>query len=530
MSPSTRRLEAGFGKAQGTTLRRPFSAVFQLARSAVFLLLLRVLAVPAAAEAQSIGERLEVGGYFRIMSRPDLQGGEGTLGFWNLYGRLLNEGPWAALELKLDLLEPHPEDIWTSVHFKIEGGSVRGADIRGGRLDAFRLTQLYAQAGNVGAPNLTWRVGTLDTWMGELGLYDMRPAQVFHETVGVSAQVRHDKVDLMLGFGDSGFFVRGGEYSPILTTGGLVRVRPVRGLELGGGGQVGHEPMVERGRHAPHTTPGIDYEDFARRRVVDAFVEENPGREERFYQERAPQPTSATSWKLVGYLGFGGFGPLQWNNLFVNYKRRHPDNFYTERFNDREYTIFVSGLTDDRYQLNVGNEMVVTLVPGRLDAAWGALFGHHWDLDNDGVVVSENDRTFYSTVFRLQAYLTNAVHLLAETSLAREQSHNGAMWREHWDSKLESPPDTTPIEFGDTDRRDTWQIKAGPVLNPTGLGVWTRPSLRLLYGGQLSNVHDAFRTSVVQTQEQFDKFPAPKGEGHSRHWHHVIALEAEAWF
>jgi len=46
----------------------------------------------------------DVGGYFRVMTRPDFQGGDGRLGYWNLYGRLLNEGPFVALETQLHLL------------------------------------------------------------------------------------------------------------------------------------------------------------------------------------------------------------------------------------------------------------------------------------------------------------------------------------------------------------------------------------------------------------------------------------------
>ena len=45
-------------------------------------------------------QRAHVGGYFRVMTRPDLQGGSGRLGYWNLYGRLLNEGPYATLDFK----------------------------------------------------------------------------------------------------------------------------------------------------------------------------------------------------------------------------------------------------------------------------------------------------------------------------------------------------------------------------------------------------------------------------------------------
>ena len=45
----------------------------------------------------ALAGQADVGGYFRIMTRPDLQGGSGRLGYWNLYGRLLNEGPYATM-------------------------------------------------------------------------------------------------------------------------------------------------------------------------------------------------------------------------------------------------------------------------------------------------------------------------------------------------------------------------------------------------------------------------------------------------
>ena len=136
------------------------------------MLLLATALPPGVSRADAGDSRASVGGYFRVMARPDLQGGDGRLGYWNLYGRLLNEGPWAALELKLDLIPPDPGSgkVWTAVHFKLEGGSVLGADPGNGKLNAFGLTQLYVEAGNVLFPDVTWQLGTLDTWMGDLGL------------------------------------------------------------------------------------------------------------------------------------------------------------------------------------------------------------------------------------------------------------------------------------------------------------------------------------------------------------------------
>jgi hypothetical protein len=487
-----------------------------------------VAAAAAPAPAQGLGDRFGAAGYFRVMTRPDFQGGDGRLGFWNLYGRLLNEGPWAALALRLDLLPPDPvsREPWTSVHARIEGGSIANMDARMGRLDAFSLTQLYVQAGNVLLDGVTWQVGTLDYYLGDLGLYDARPAQIFFETVGVSARYEAPRLQLLLGAGDSGFFLRRDQYSTIFTVGGLARVRVAEGLEIGAGGQLFHEPRVRGNRFAPHVTPiDVDYEDFLRGEIVENWLLENPGQEQFFPR---PVPTSAQSFKLVGYLGFGGIGPVRWNNLFANFQRRHPDSFVTETFGGRDFLIFVKELTDDRWELNAGNEMHLALVPRRLDAVWGVLVGRHWDHDND-VAPSDRDRTFWSTVLRLQLYVGERVHLLGETSFAREISHQGNLYRNHADSVFRSTGginDARGLEFGDADTRTTWQGKIGWVLSPLGTGIYTRPSLRLLYGVQRSTQTHAFGNSFVESLDQFNVFGQPRDQ----HWHHVVAVEAETWF
>ncbi|RMG17296.1 MAG: hypothetical protein D6729_09380 [Deltaproteobacteria bacterium] len=490
------------------------------------------LLLAGAARGETARSRAEVGGYFRVMARPDLQGGTGTLGYWNLYGRLMNEGPWAALELKVDLLRPTPgsREPWASAHFKIEGGSVMGADAAGGTLAAFRMSQLYVRAGNVLLPEVEWQIGTLDTWMGDLGLYDMKPAQILFETVGISATWRSRDVDLLVGAGDSGFFLRGLDYSPVLTTGALVRWRVVSGhLELGGGGAFYFEPEVPGNPNAPHTTPGIDYADLVRGEVVENWLRDHPGQEDLFYRDRPPEARAASSYKVVFYLGFGGLGPIKWNNLFANTLRRHPDNFVTETYGGREWTLWVTGLTDERYEVNVGNEMQLELWPGRLDAVWGLLYGHDWNEDNE-VAAGEDNRVFYSTVLRFQLYLSSTLHLLLEGSVARERSLNGNLFRLAHDSIFRSTggkADARGLEYGDTDTRETLQLKAGPVLNPTGLGIFARPSLRLLVGLQQSNVHAAFGRNVVDTLDEYNRLAI---ESRSVYTHVVVGLEAEAWF
>jgi hypothetical protein len=148
--------------------------------------------------------RADLGGYFRVMARPDLQGGAGKLGYWNLYGRLMNEGPYGMVELRYDVLEPEGDAPWTSLHARFEGGSVANADGGNGFLDAFRMSQLFVESGNVGIDKVVWRVGTLEYFFGDLGLYDMRPATVFFRTVGLSARYQSEHAELLLGVGDAG--------------------------------------------------------------------------------------------------------------------------------------------------------------------------------------------------------------------------------------------------------------------------------------------------------------------------------------
>ena len=468
----------------------------------------------------------EVGGYLRIMTRPDFEGGDGRLGYWNLYGRLLNEGPYAALELRQQILEPKPgsTEAWTSVHAKIEGGTVQNADPNNGSLAYFGLSQLYALAGNTGLRDVTWRLGTLDSNFGDLGLYDMRPSQVLFDTVGGQGRYQGGPIELTLGAGDAGFSLKGDAYNTVLTGGATAKVNVANRLEIGVGGQGYYEPEVVGNRYAPHTTPGITYEDYARGEIVERFIEANPGQLADF---PTPQSTDATSWKLVGYLGFGNLGPLRWNALYANWTHLHPKSTVVETYDGEDIEIYIAELTDDREQVNVGTEMQITLVPERWDVAVAGLYGQYTDTDND-IVPSDDDRDFMSAVVRTQGYLGPTFHLLAESSIAEENSHNGNAYRNHVDSLFqnsEGTADDEGLEYGDSASRTTWQGKFGVVLNPLGTGIYARPSLRLLYGVQYSTQNNAFGNSFVETLDEYNAFGNVE-----RHWHNVVAIEAEAWF
>jgi hypothetical protein len=485
-----------------------------------------LLAFSALSSTPAQAGRADVAGYVRLGMRPDFQGGGGTLGYWNLYGRLLNERPYAALELRYDVLERQAltRDPWTSLHLRIEGGNIQNAT-PDASLAGFRMSQVFARAGNVLLPDVTWQVGTLDTYFGDLGLYDMRPAQIFFETIGGSARWQTRRIDLLLGFGDSGFGLKRQDYNTIFTPGGTLRVRPIDQLEVGLGGMYRYEPKVAGNTQAPYNTPGLDYEDWVRGEVLQQWLAQEPARNEVDFPN--PVATDAKSWKLIGYLGFGGFGPVRWNNFFASLERKHPLGSTLETFQGQEYRLYVTGLTDQRTVLTLGDELQLRLVPDRLDMVLAGLYGRHTDLDNT-IVPSDDARSYVSTVLRLQTYLTDTVHWLAEGSAAKEVSTNGNAFREHPDSLFANTagqPDARGLERGDTDTRYTFQGKTGMVLNPLGRGVYTRPSLRFLYGVQYSNQNNAFGNSFVETIDQYDDF-----ENVERHLHHVLSIETEAWF
>jgi hypothetical protein len=487
-------------------------------------LLALLAATSALAEANP--DRFSAGGYYRIMTRPDFQGGNSRLGLWNLSGRLLNEGPYGMLQLQLNVLQSDPEQRapWAQVNVRIEGGSFANSDPGKGVLSNFAVSQLYVQAGNVLLDNVTWRLGTLWFYPGDLGLYDMRPAELFYDTVGLSAFYRNRDFDLLLGIGDSGYSIRGAQYDTLFTVGGWGRWRASPHFELGLGGQFIYEPGIEGNKNAPYATPGVRYEDYLRHEVVKHYLDENPGQEDLFPR---PVARSSQSWKAVAYLGFGKLGPLRWSNLFANVSRKHPDNYYVETYQGRDYTIYVHDLTDQRYSAQLGNEMLIALVPERLDLAWGVLLGKDWNGRNT-VSAGEDNRTYASTVLRLQIYATQAIHFLAEGSLAQERSLNGNLWREHVDSIFSSTngiADARGLEFGDADMRNTVQGKVGVLFSPSGKGIWARPALRLLYGLQYSNMQNAFGNSFETSLDQHNQFASVE-----RHWHSVIAVEAEGWF
>lgn len=501
-------------------MRAPFARL-----GAALCLLLSPLA-----SADAPPERIGAGGYFRLMTRPDFQGGNGKLGYWWLYGRLLNEGPYGELAMKMDVLQSQPgsSDVWATVNARIAGTSFQAADPDNGLFGNFKATMLYVQVGNVLLDDVTWQLGTLENFWGDLHIYDLRPSSILYDTVGLSGTYNRDKLELMLAVGDSGYFQKKDAYNTLFTGAASLRYRFIPGkLEAGLRMQFGYEPGVAGHRNGLYALNSpVRYEDFARNEIIKQLFETTPNpsgetRTDPFV------PRSGSSYKGVAYVGFGGVGPVVWNNFYATFSKKHPDAFYRETYQGREYLVPIADLTDERYELFFGNEMSLTLIPGKVDALWGAAFGYQVNRDNN-VVAGEDNRTYFGTVLRAHYYFSDMFHLLGETSIAREEIHNGNLFREHVDSVFQSTggmPDARGLEFGDANVRNTWQGKLGIALTPKGKGLYSRPSLRLLYGLQYSNQHAAFGNSHVDSLDQYNLFVGPE-----RHWHQVVSIEVEKWF
>ncbi|MFA5623536.1 MAG: hypothetical protein WC966_00570 [Bradymonadales bacterium] len=516
--------------------------MIKLRRLLGFILTLLLVTSVFASLSFAEEDRFSAGGYFRVAARPDFQGGWSKLGLWNISGRLLNESQWAALEMRLMLLQASPgtKEVWTSVHAKVEGGTVRAADLLHGSLSGFGLTQLYVKTGNVLIKDVVWQLGTLEYYFGDLGLYDMKFADIFGKTLGLSATYSNDYIDFLFGFGDAGYLMKGyDKYSTILSFGTALRVRPISGFEFGLGGELFYEPSNKGDRSASYQTrfksnQAVTYSSFVRNTVVQDFAKSLADPNQVYDLYPKPTPLDALSFKLVAYLGFGQLGALRWNNLFFNFLRNHPQSVYEESYGGRMYNVYTKEWTDERYQINLGNEMQLSIVPERFDLTWAALFGYHFDKDNS-IKSSETNRMIWSIVARGQVYITPTLHFLLETSFAQEKSLNGNLWKRSArsiDQSRDGFADIDGLEYGDLQLRNTWQGKTGLVINPGGTGIFARPSLRLLYGVQYSNMHNAFPNSYVETLDENNEFFGADvlSSIKDRHWHHVISIEAEAWF
>jgi hypothetical protein len=490
------------------------------------------LLAAAVARADTAPDRVYGSGYFRLMERTDFQGGTGTLGYWNLYGRLMNETPFAEFNLFVNLVQntPGTQEPWARLGMRLAWTGFRTGSQAGGTLGTltndFQVKHFFLEAGNVFLKNVTWRFGTFDLYYNDLGLYDFRPSYVFLDTIGLGATYEVQNFDLTLVAGDCGWQYRYPNYDSILTGGGRMRVK-VPHFELGAGIQFRYEPAVTGNQYGPYSTPGMNYQDYLQGTVVQNFFLANPSLQQTPQNFTGPVPQSAYSYTSFLYLGFGGFGAFQWDNFYVQFQKFHPQGPTTESYNGQTYNLYLTQITNHRYELNFGNQAQFVVVPDAWDVAWGAWFQYDVDQDNT-IAPSDNNRIATSTVLRSQWYLTPVVHWIAEGSLAHEVSLNGNAFRDHFDSIFQNSngtPNALGLQYGDSSTRDTVQLKTGLVLNPGGRGIFARPSIRILYGLQYSTQQAAYGNGFVTSVNQYNTFSGPE-----RHWHSMVAVETEGWF
>jgi hypothetical protein len=424
----------------------------------------------------SLAQAATVGGYFRLMARPDLVGGDGRLGTSAFYGRLLNEGPWGLLDVHQSLGDGGVDGASGSLSLRIEGGAVAGGDPSNGSLLGFRLSQLHLDATHVAG--LDWRVGTLECTFGDLWLYDTRPTQMLVDVLGVSTTWKRGGTTATFGLGDAGWTLHGARYHIVASAGGSM-VHTAGPFTVGLGGQAWYEP-ADGDPDALRSTEGLD---------VDAWYGDRDAWA-RLHPDNAvlpARPVSGRGWKLAAHAGVGKVGIVHDARVQVVWQHRLPDGPATVTVDDTPVSIGAADHTDGREELVVGAQVDLALVPDHLELAWGALLDVLHDAD-DPTNLTLGNRRGLSTVGRGQLALTRHVSLLAETSVAHE------------------------VARGRPARR-TWQGKGGLVLSPAGTGLDARPAIRLLGGVQRSSEPDAWPGT-------------PTGS----HWHALVSLEGEAWF
>lgn len=498
--------------------------------------------------------RVSFSGYFRMMARDDFGAGSTTLGYQPAQGRLMNETPWLMLGVNTTMIRNEkPNDIKSDLFFRIEGGSFRNADTGFGSLANYRFTLLHLSVENAVVQHSLVQIGTIWYNMGYIGMYDAYVSQLFWETVGIRFGQRiADKLEYFLAVGDSGYsllqerlntntsFPTTG-YNSTPTFGGLVKYNwstsPLKDFfkwaerfETG----IGFQMMIERSTlgspNAPYQTPGIPYEDVIRGEGLKNWLAKNPGLQDYF-----PTPSNRNSsfWKISFWNGFNiarKFGPvkLNWNDTSVSFARKRPDRYVEETHQGITKKIYVNDFTNKRHELIIADEMQWTLIKDRLDVNLGTIMIFSWDNDNT-IKPSEANRNLYTFTVRPQFYFTSILHALLEVSYTTEVSTLGNLYREHFDSIESSTggsPDNRGLEYGETNMRNTLQVKLGPVLNPNGRGIYNRPTIRLLFGVQLSNVHAAFPNNYVPALNSNNVF----NYGKDVNEHYMVSLEVEHWW
>lgn len=187
--------------------------------------------------------------------------------------------------------------------------------------------------------------------------------------------------------------------------------------------------------------------------------------------------TGNAAYKIVGGAKWPGDGVVKRADTYVNFARELPAVDNTRR-----------GL----HNLAIGHELQLA-TSERTELGLGAMLS--WSFSSaDFKQASTDNSVKFSPLIRMEIAPTDILHTLVESAYSVQYAYNGA------------PEDGSDVFH-------IWQGKVGLILSPKGLGLLTRPHLRLLYGAQFCS--DA-NTDC--------------GQKSGKQWKHAVSAEFEIKF
>lgn len=183
--------------------------------------------------------------------------------------------------------------------------------------------------------------------------------------------------------------------------------------------------------------------------------------------------TGNAAYKIVGGAKWQGDGVVRRADTYINFSRELPT-----ADNDRR------GL----HSLTIGHELQLA-TSERTELGLGAMLS--WSFSSEDFKQASTDNSIrFSPLIRFEVAPTDLLHTLVESAYSVQYAYNGSASASH-----------------------IWQGKVGLILSPKGLGLLTRPHLRLLYGTQFCSDADA-----------------DCGQKSGKQWKHAVSAEFEIKF
>ncbi len=403
----------------------------------------------------------------------------------HIRGAYLNRATLARLDLDAQPVQPEGDGMAIGVHARLEHGD--GALVRSSLTpDAdFHVVRLFAELEP--SRSTAIRVGTLDGTEGALPLFDTHVARILNPAVGVA--VHHDAgiVDVTVGVGDAGLFLRRAGYSFVADVGGTVRIRPSEGLSIAFGADALIEPQARESSWAEERVEY--YEDYSDERVVAAMMASQGAGLLDDPELLSETSRMRTALRGIAALRYETADETMRVDVQISARQRPTGDAYAETIEDRTVTLYLPELSDDRFEIGVGSEMSVQTTDW-LRVRLGALVFRRSDADDP--TPSDGNSLSYGAVARAEATIAEeSVEWLFEASGFGEDLREPTPGFDEGQSadrrvvQLKSGPSVhLPLgELGALDAR----IGAGIELEQNAAGNATR----FLLGGEAAiNFHD----------------------------------------